>query len=210
MSFGTKREVRAGGVCHTHSLGNAKTLSVEIKASGIEFGRADVHYGRAECDAGFVFRWRAICRSGPGVCAGAGIGRAGRGHFGYWRGIDQAGSQRISEGEELRRLIPVLKRLKDKLTIPISVDTYKSGVADKALEHGAEIINDPRDPADLNLPKIVTKYDAGLIVNHMRGNPETWAKLPPVKDLMRTIAIDLDAALNRARLGGVTQAADCD
>src|SRR5579875_1503555 len=47
------------------------------------------------------------------------------------------GSQRISEAEELRRLIPVLKRVRDKLAVPISVDTYKSGVAEKALEHGA-------------------------------------------------------------------------
>jgi len=116
------------------------------------------------------------------------------------------GSQRVSEAEELRRLIPVLKRLKGKLSIPISVDTYKSGVADKALEHGAEIINDPSGILlDQSLPKIVTKYDAGLIVNHMRGNPETWAKLPPIKDLMRTITIDMDAALNRARLAGVTK-----
>lgn len=110
------------------------------------------------------------------------------------------GSQRISEAEELRRLIPVLKRLKDKLAVPISVDTYKSGVAEKALEHGAEIINDPSGVLlDLQLPKVVVKYDAGLIVNHMRGTPETWAGLPPIKDLMRTIAIDLEASLNRAR-----------
>src|SRR5688572_21370319 len=47
------------------------------------------------------------------------------------------GSSRISEGEELRRLIPVLKRLKDKLSIPVSVDTYKAAVAEKAIEHGA-------------------------------------------------------------------------
>src|SRR5689334_23588516 len=53
------------------------------------------------------------------------------------------GSARISEAEELRRLVPVLKRLRGKLTVPISVDTYKSAVAEKALEHGAEIINDP-------------------------------------------------------------------
>src|SRR5206468_9650722 len=46
------------------------------------------------------------------------------------------GSQRIPEAEELRRLIPVLKRLRGKLRIPISVDTYKSGVAEKAIEHG--------------------------------------------------------------------------
>src|SRR3977135_4074182 len=51
------------------------------------------------------------------------------------------GAQRISEAEELRRLIPVLKRLDGKLNVPISVDTYKSAVAEKALGHGAEIIN---------------------------------------------------------------------
>jgi len=114
------------------------------------------------------------------------------------------GSRRISEAEELRRLIPVLKRLRGKLTIPISVDTYKSGVAEKAFEHGAEIINDPSGILlDLHLPKVVTKYDGGLIINHMRGNPETWAKLPPMKDLMRSIGIDLEAATHRARQAGV-------
>src|SRR5579863_1966925 len=52
------------------------------------------------------------------------------------------GSARISAAEELRRLIPVLKRLKDKLTIPISVDTYKAEVAERAFEYGVEVIND--------------------------------------------------------------------
>lgn len=114
------------------------------------------------------------------------------------------GSQRISEAEELRRLIPVLKRLRGKLSVPISVDTYKSGVAEKALEHGAEIINDPTGVLlDLQLPKVITKYDAGLIINHMRGTPETWAKLGPMKELMRSITIDLEAALHRVRQGRV-------
>jgi len=114
------------------------------------------------------------------------------------------GSQRISEAEELRRLVPVLKRLRGKLAIPISVDTYKSAVAEKALEHGAEIINDPTGVLlDLQLPKVVVKYDAGLVINHMRGTPETWAKLPPIKELMRSIGIDLEAAVHRARGAGV-------
>jgi dihydropteroate synthase len=114
------------------------------------------------------------------------------------------GSTRISEAEELRRLVPVLKRLRGKLQIPISVDTYKSGVAEKALEHGAEIINDPTGIViDPLLPKVVTKWDAGLIVNHMRGMPETWSKLPPIKDLMRTITSDLEAAVHRAQRQGV-------
>ncbi len=114
------------------------------------------------------------------------------------------GAQRISEAEELRRLIPVLKRLRGKLSVPISVDTYKSGVAEKALEHGAEVINDPSGLLlDLQISKVVTKYDAGLIINHMRGTPETWAKLAPMKNLMRSLTIDLEAAVHRARQAGV-------
>src|ERR1700722_20321661 len=53
------------------------------------------------------------------------------------------GAVRVSEAEELRRLVPVLKRLHQKLATPISVDTYKAAVAEKALELGAHIINDP-------------------------------------------------------------------
>src|SRR5450631_1164287 len=90
------------------------------------------------------------------------------------------GSARISAAEELRRLIPVLKRLKGALNIPISVDTYKAEVAALAIEHGAEIINDPSGfTFDPLLAKVVLDHDAGLILNHMRGTPETWDKLPP-------------------------------
>jgi dihydropteroate synthase len=114
------------------------------------------------------------------------------------------GAARISEAEELRRLVPVLKRLKGKLSIPISVDTYKSGVAEKALEHGAEIINDPTGLLlDPQVARVATNHDTGLIINHMRGSPDTWAKLPPLKNLMRSIAIDMEAALHRAKQGGV-------
>lgn len=114
------------------------------------------------------------------------------------------GSARISEGEELRRLIPVLKRLKNNINVPISVDTYKAAVAEKAIEHGAAIINDPSgltfDPA---LARVVAQSDAGLILNHMRGTPETWAKLPPIPDLIGTLLHDLDAAVSRARMAAV-------
>ncbi len=114
------------------------------------------------------------------------------------------GAARISEAEELRRLVPVLKRLKNKLTIPLSIDTYKSGVALKALELGADIINDPSGLTfDPEITKAVLQHDAGLIINHMRGTPETWAKLPPLKNALATIALELEAAAHRATRGGV-------
>ncbi|MEO8658880.1 MAG: dihydropteroate synthase [Bryobacteraceae bacterium] len=114
------------------------------------------------------------------------------------------GSPRISEAEELRRLVPVLKRLRNELSIPISVDTYKSAVAEKAMEYGAEIINDPSSlTIDPLVAKVAAQYDAGLVLNHMRGTPETWAKLPPIPDLVGTLLHDIDAAVSRARRAGV-------
>ena len=80
------------------------------------------------------------------------------------------GSARISAAEEMRRLIPVLKRLKDKLTIPISVDTYKAEVAERALELGAEIINDPSGLTfEPQLARTVAHYNA-------RPDPESHAR----------------------------------
>jgi len=117
------------------------------------------------------------------------------------------GSARISAPEELRRLVPVLKRLKGRLNVPISVDTYKAEVAERALELGAEIINDPSGLTfEPHLARVVANHDAGLVLNHMRGRPETWAKLGPLPDAMAAIARDLDATVSRARREGVERA----
>ena len=114
------------------------------------------------------------------------------------------GATRVSEGEELRRLVPVLKRLKGKLSAIVSVDTYKAAVAEKALELGASIINDPSALTfDPDLAKAVLHGNAGLILNHMRGTPETWAKLPPLKDVIHTIVTELDASVHRAVRAGL-------
>jgi dihydropteroate synthase len=114
------------------------------------------------------------------------------------------GSSRISEAEELRRLVPVLKRLRNQIATPISVDTYKAGVATKALELGALILNDPSSLTfDPEMARAACQGNAGLILNHMRGTPDTWAKLPPLKDAMHTIVTELDASVHRALRSGV-------
>ncbi len=114
------------------------------------------------------------------------------------------GSPRISEAEELRRLVPVLKRLRDKLSIPICVDTYKAAIAEKAFELGVEIINDPSSLTfEPGLARVVSNHDGGLVLNHMRGTPETWSKLAPLPDVMGTVAADLQATVHRAIRSGV-------
>jgi dihydropteroate synthase len=115
------------------------------------------------------------------------------------------GSARISAAEEMRRLIPVLKRLKDRLTIPISVDTYKAEVAERALELGVDVINDPSGLTfEPQLARVISNHDAGLVLNHMRGRPDNWARLGPMPDPVTGIARDLGAAVSRARHVGIS------
>jgi dihydropteroate synthase len=114
------------------------------------------------------------------------------------------GAARVPEAEELRRLVPVLKRLKGKLSVPISVDTYKAAVAEKAFEHGADIINDVSGLTfDPDLARVVSNANGGLIINHMRGTPETWLKLSPMRNVLPTIVQELDAAVHRALATGL-------
>ena len=114
------------------------------------------------------------------------------------------GDPPLPADEELKRLLPVLKRLKNKLNIPICVSTYKAAVAEEVLKMGAEIINDPSGLTwEPILAKTIMKYDAGLILNHMRGRPNTWGKLAPVKDVIGVIAKDMDAAVHRALRAGI-------
>lgn len=88
------------------------------------------------------------------------------------------GAKNISEEEELERLIKpleaIVKRFPDAL---ISVDTFRSGVAQDALDAGAHIINDiSGGNLDEKLPDVATKNSAPYVCMHMRGNPQTMQK----------------------------------
>jgi len=114
------------------------------------------------------------------------------------------GSTRVAEAEELRRLVPVLKKLRGRLPVPICVETYKSAVAAKAVEYGAEIIKDPFSLVhDPEMAKLVAKLDAGLVLQHMRGTPETFAKLPGLQNPAGTVLTELKASLSRGVRQGV-------
>ena len=114
------------------------------------------------------------------------------------------GSKPISEAEELRRVVPVLKRLRDRISIPLGVQTWKTAVAEKVLSLGVEVI---RDVSGLtwnpDLARITVQHDAGLILTHMRGTPETWGVQPAVKDVMEVTATGLAAASHRANQANV-------
>jgi dihydropteroate synthase len=114
------------------------------------------------------------------------------------------GSRGISATEELARLLPVLRALRGRLKIPISVDTQKASVAEIVLGAGAEMLNDTSGlNADPRLGEIAARSGVPLVLMHMRGNPHTMQKLPFAKDVVRDVIAGLRRSVAKARRAGV-------
>src|SRR5271154_3987644 len=116
------------------------------------------------------------------------------------------GSQGISAEEELRRVLPVLERLRGKIKIPISVDTSKSEVAEAAAEEGAEIINDVTAlRSDPRIAEVARRRKLPLILMHMRGTPRSMQQKPFARDAMRDVTAALRKAAAAALRAGVSK-----
>ena len=114
------------------------------------------------------------------------------------------GAEWLAADDELGRVIPVLKMLRGRLKIPISIDTNKSEVAEAAAEAGAEIINDvtalQRDP---RIAEVARRRKLPLILMHMRGEPRTMQTQPFARDAMRDVTQNLKKAAALATRKGV-------
>ena len=98
------------------------------------------------------------------------------------------GADPVSENEELNRLIPVIEGIKREGDIPISVDTYKSKVAEEAIKSGADIINDISGLRfDKEMKVIAAKYDAPVVIMHIKGEPKNMQVNPHYYDMMDEI-----------------------
>ncbi len=114
------------------------------------------------------------------------------------------GSSGISAEEEWTRLAPVLAALRTRLKIPISIDTRKSEIAAKALEFGAEMINDVSGlKHDPRIAEVAARARVPLVVMHMRGEPETMQQKPFARDALKDVVRGLRESLAIARKAGV-------
>lgn len=114
------------------------------------------------------------------------------------------GSKRLGLEEELRRVLPVIETLSKKTDIPISIDTYKSEVARRAIELGADIINDISGlHFDPELAFVAAKEKTPLILMHIRGTPETMQKDVHYDSLFSEIISYLKEGIRRAESAGV-------
>ncbi|MDP8215834.1 MAG: dihydropteroate synthase [Candidatus Kaelpia imicola] len=116
------------------------------------------------------------------------------------------GSGNVRTDEELKRVIPVIKRVRKKIKVPISIDTRKSEVARKALESGADIVNDISSFGyDPKMAKVLAEYKVPVILMHMKGTPKTMQRAPEYRDVISEIYEYLEKKISLAAEKGISR-----
>ena len=105
----------------------------------------------------------------------------------------------VKEDEEIKRVVPIIRAIKENFDIPVSIDTYKSKTAEAAIEAGADVINDIWGfKKDKEMAKVAAKYNVPCIFMHNREKKE-------YNDLMKDVVFDLVESINIALNAGVSR-----
>lgn len=116
------------------------------------------------------------------------------------------GSQPVSEEEETRRVLPVIQAVRERVDVPISIDTTKSSVAQRALQAGACMVNDISGLGfDPHMAKVVAQYGAMCCIMHIQGTPQTMQKNPQYEDVVRDISRYFELRLALAERAGISR-----
>lgn len=112
----------------------------------------------------------------------------------------------VSAEEEARRIVPVIKELSKEIQVPISIDTYKSEVADKAIKAGAQIINDISGlQADKEMVRVAAANNTPIIIMHIRGRPHDFPKDPVYVELIPEIISFLERRIEYSVKSGIAE-----
>lgn len=115
------------------------------------------------------------------------------------------GAAAVDLAEELRRVIPVVRAIRERVGLPISVDTTKAGVFAEAVLAGAVMLNDVSGLADdPELGRIAAQSAVAVVLMHRRGDPRTMAALAVYHDVAAETAAELAQAVARANAAGVS------
>lgn len=116
------------------------------------------------------------------------------------------GARPVSAKEEIRRTLPILRKILKRHRIPISIDTMKSEVAEAALSEGAVMVNDVSGLRhDPSLARVAARHRAGLILVHSRGSPQTMRRLTRYRNLIGEVGSELEQAMDRALDAGAAR-----
>ncbi|HUW22522.1 MAG TPA: dihydropteroate synthase [bacterium] len=114
------------------------------------------------------------------------------------------GANSVEEKEELERVIPVIKKLSSRIRVPVSIDTYKSGVAKKAIDAGASIVNDISAlRMDEKMAKVIESSGVPVCLMHMQGTPRNMQRNPRYKDVVSEIFAFLRERIDFCEQAGI-------
>lgn len=113
-------------------------------------------------------------------------------------------SDPVSIDEELKRVIPVIEGISKRISIPISIDTYKARVAEEAIKAGATIVNDISGLRfDPHIVEVISKYKIPVIIMHIKGTPKDMQKNPQYECLIPEIIEYLRTSIVIAKESGI-------
>jgi len=114
------------------------------------------------------------------------------------------GSAPVPLEEEMRRVIPVIRRLTRAVRIPLSIDTSKAEVARQAIEAGASLVNDVTAlRGDPDMARVLAASNASVILMHMQGAPRTMQRAPRYRNVIADVRAFLRDAVRRAESAGI-------
>lgn len=120
------------------------------------------------------------------------------------------GADPVSVDEEIKRTIPVIRKIRELSDIPISIDTMKAAVAREAVAAGADIINDVSGfEADPAMVTVAAETGAGVVLMHMKGTPQTMQDDPAYSQVVQEVGSYLQQQMNYALAHGVERSALC-
>ncbi len=115
------------------------------------------------------------------------------------------GAKPVSEKEEIRRVIPVIKALAKSVKVPLSIDTRKAAVARRALDCGVTLINDIQGLREPAMAKLAARYKCGVVIMHMKGRPRTMQRDPQYISVVGQVLDYLDKAIRGALEAGISE-----
>lgn len=114
------------------------------------------------------------------------------------------GAEPVDSDTELKRVLPVVAGLRDRLRIPVSVDTYKAAVADAALDAGAHMVNDVSGLTyDPTLAAVVARHRASIVLMHTRGRSKDMYVQAEYADVVADVGRELKARVQAAVDAGI-------
>jgi len=116
------------------------------------------------------------------------------------------GAEPIAAQIEIDRVVPVIKQIRERSDVPISIDTRKGAVAEEAIAAGADMINDVSALRySAGMPAIAARTGVPVILMHMRGEPSTMQQFATYGDVVVEVAEELQGVANDARAAGIEQ-----